>query len=280
MPIATVNNTPIAYELSEGGKDIVLLLPGLGTGMSYFEFAEPLLRKNFTTLLVDPRGIGRSVSDDKDYTAETWADDFAALLKHLGIRKAHVVGSSHGGSMAMAMADRHPDAVASLMILGGFSEFNTLIEINLRMRVNLVSKLGMGPEIADHVTMWTNRADFLDTPQGRKAVETIREAVMKNDPARYIAMVRSMQHFGRVLPEQKGEPKFTARLPNIHVPTLAVSGDSDHYIPAKLSKLIASEIPGARYHEIAQCGHIAVQERPEESVRVLAAFMEQHPLSA
>ena len=280
MTIATVNSTPIAYELNQGGKDVVLLLPGLGTGMSYFKFVEPLLRKDFTTLMADPRGTGNSVSSDKDYTAETWADDFAALLKHLGIRKAHVIGSSHGGSMAMAMADRHPDTVASLMVLGGFSELNTVMEINMRLRINIVSKLGMGPEIADHVTLWTNRAEFLDTPQGRQAVETNREAVMKNEPARYIAMVRSVQHWGRVLPEQKGEPKFTARLPGIRVPTLAMSGDSDHFIPASLSKLIAAKIPGARYHEIAQCGHIAVQEKPEESARVLTEFMKQHPLPA
>jgi pimeloyl-ACP methyl ester carboxylesterase len=273
MPIATVNNTPIAYELNESGKEIVLLLPGLGTGMSYFNFVEPLLRKDFTTLQVDPRGIGKSVSADKEYTAEIWADDFAALLKHLGIRKAHVIGSSHGGSMAMAMADRYPDAMASLMILGGFSELNTGMEINMRLRINIVSKLGMGPEIADHVTLWTNRAEFLDTPQGKQAVKTIHEAVMKNEPARYIAMLRSVQHWGRVLPEQKGEPKFTARLPGIRVPTLAVSGDSDHFIPASLSKLIAAKIPGARYHEIAQCGHIAVHEKPEETAGVLAEFI-------
>jgi 3-oxoadipate enol-lactonase len=280
MPIATVNNTTLAYELNEGGKDIVLLLPGLATGMSYFKFVEPLLREQFSTLLVDPRGIGKSVSDDEDYTAETWADDFAALLEHMRIRKVHVAGSSHGGSMAMALADRHPRVVGSLITLGAFSELNTMMEINLRLRINMVSKLGMGTEISDHVTMWTNRAEFLDTPEGRKAVETNRQAVMKNDPTRYIAMVRSMQHFGRVLPEQEGEPKFTERLPGIRVPTLAVSGDSDHYIPASLSRLIAAEIPGAQYHEIAQCGHIAVQEKPEESARVLAAFMQQHPLTA
>jgi pimeloyl-ACP methyl ester carboxylesterase len=62
------------------------------------------------------------------------------------------------------------------------------------------------------------------------------------------------------------------------VPTLAVSGDSDHFIPASLSKLIASKVPGAKYHEIAQCGHIAVQEKPEETAGVLAAFMKAHPL--
>lgn len=274
MPTTQVNGTTLAYEVNGGSGDPILLLPGLGTGMTYFKFFEPILREKMTTILVDPRGLGGSVSEDADYTAEIWADDFAALLDDLGIGSAHVLGSSHGGSMAMAMADQHPEKVKTLIVAGGFSEFNTLMEINLRMRVNLVSKLGMGPEIADHVTMWTNRADFLDTEAGKAAVETNTKAVMGANKERYIAMVRSMQHWGRVLPEQEGEPKFTTKLPTLHHPTLAITGDSDHYIPAKLSKIIADGVPNGTYREVAECGHIAVQERPKEMASEVLAFLE------
>lgn len=276
MAIANVNNTVISYEINGQGKEVMLLLPGLATGMSYFKFVEPLLRVEATTVMVDPRGLGQSVSNDKEYTAEKWADDFAALLEHLGIKQVHVVGSSHGGSMAMAMADRHPGKLATLMVLGGFSELNKLMEINLRLRVNMVSKLGMGPEIADHVTMWTNRAAFLDTEQGIKAIESNTKAIMAANPERYIAMVRSMQHWGRVLPGQEGEPKFTTRLVRIKMPTLALTGDSDHYIPASLSKLIAEQVQDGEYREIKECGHIAVQEKPEETARCLLAFAKAH----
>ncbi len=279
MPLATVNGTSINYELNEGGgKDVLLLLPGLGTSMMYFKFVEPILRKKYTTLMVDPRGTGGSPSEDKEYSAETWADDFAALLKHLGIKRAHVAGSSHGGSMALAMSDRHPGVMQTSMILGGFSELTTGIEINLRLRINIVTKLGMGPEIADHVTLWTNRPEFLDTPQGKAAVETNHAAIMKNDKERYLAMIRSVLRWGRALPEQKGEAKFTKRLPKIRVPTLALTGDSDHFIPARLSKIIADGVPGGKYHEIKQCGHIAVQEKPEEAAKVMVAFMKAHAI--
>jgi len=276
MPVATVNSTPIAYEINGEGSETMLLLPGLATGMSYFKFVEPRLRTGARTVLVDPRGLGQSPSSDREYTAERWADDFDALLDHLDLKKVHVVGSSHGGSMAMAMADRHPGKLASLMVLGGFSEFTKAMEINLRMRVSIVSKLGMGPEIADHVTLWTNRPAFLDTEQGRQAVETNTRAIMAANAERYLAMVRSMQHWGRVLPEQAGEPKFTTRLPMIKVPTLALTGDSDHYIPASLSKLIADKVPNGEYREIRECGHIAVQEKPEESAAILLAFVRKH----
>lgn len=273
MPTVDVNNTQLAYALVGEGSETLLLLPGLATGMSYYKFVEPYLRNRLRLLLVDPRGLAGSPSDDTEYTSETWADDFAALVEKLDLGRVHVAGSSHGGSMALAMADRHPHAVASLSVIGGFSELNRVMEINLRMRINIVSKLGMGPEIADHVTLWTNRADFLDSPEGAAAVETNTQAIMNANPQRYIAMVKSMQHWGRVLPEQAGEPVFTTKLPSIRVPTLALTGDSDHYIPARLSRIIADGIPGAVYREISQCGHIAVQERPEETAELLFDFI-------
>lgn len=88
-----------------------------------------------------------------------------------------------------------------------------------------------------------------------------------------------MQHWGRVLPELAGEPKFTVRLPTIKVPTLALTGDSDHYIPARLSRLIADRIPKAEYKEIAVCGHIPVQEKPEETAKILKSFIRRHRMA-
>ena len=115
MPIASVNSTEIYYEV-KGSGDPIFLLPGLGRGTSYFDAIEPHLRKHYQTIVMDPRGIGRSSLKDKELTAEVWADDFAALADHLGIKSAHVLGSSHGGSMAMAMTLQHPALVKSLLL--------------------------------------------------------------------------------------------------------------------------------------------------------------------
>lgn len=63
-------------------------------------------------------------------TAEEWADDFAQLIRHLDLPSAHILGSSHGGSMAMAMALRHPSVVASLLLFGAFSELDRFIVLD------------------------------------------------------------------------------------------------------------------------------------------------------
>ena len=85
-----------------------MLIPGLGLDHTYYVLGEPILRERCETIVVDPRGIGLSRKDDVDHSAELWADDFAALIAALDLGSAHVLGSSLGGAIALAMAVRHP----------------------------------------------------------------------------------------------------------------------------------------------------------------------------
>ena len=272
MPTADVNGTQIYYE-AQGEGPPLLLIPGLGTGGGYFKLSEPLLRRSCKTILVDPRGIGRSDKRDADFVAETWADDFAALLDHLKLAPAHVLGSSHGGCMAMAMADRHPGKFRSLILVGAFAELDRALALNFELRIKMTAKLGLGEEIADHVALWTMRRDFLASPRGEEALGVLLGAVRQNTPERYMALCRSILQWGRKLPGQEKEPTFTSRLAAIRAPTLVITGDSDHMIPASFSKHIANHIPGARYVEIPECGHIPFLERPDKVSEIIARFV-------
>ena len=89
MPTASVNGTEIWYE-TQGSGHPLMLFPGLGMDHRYYRLGEPLLRDSCMTVLVDPRGVGRSRKDDPSevlYTSELWADDFAALVRAGGLGK-------------------------------------------------------------------------------------------------------------------------------------------------------------------------------------------------
>ena len=95
MALAEVNGTEIWHDVA-GSGEAILLLPGLGLDHGYYRLGEPLLRRELQTILVDPRGIGNSRKDSPDdvfYTPELWADDFAALVRHLDLGPVHVLGS-------------------------------------------------------------------------------------------------------------------------------------------------------------------------------------------
>ena len=275
MPTAPVNGTEIWYE-TQGSGHPLMLFPGLGMDHRYYRLGEPLLRESCTTILLDPRGVGRSRKDDPSevrYTSELWADDFAALAREAGWESVDILGSSLGGSIAQAMAVRHPDAVRSMIVVGGFSELDRAMEMNFALRKKIVAKIGMGEELADFMGLSTMTREFMDTDEGLAVMRANQENVRANDPDLYTAFLDSILSWGRRLPGQENEPLWTEKIRSVSCPTLVLTGDNDYFIPAKFSKIIAEAIPGAAYAEIPGGGHIPFIEKPEETAEAVAAFL-------
>lgn len=275
MATADINGTKIWYEIAGDGHPLILL-PGLGLDHRYYRFGEPLLRPHARTILVDPRGIGASQKDspkDVTYSAELWADDFAALLHHLGIAQADVLGSSLGAAMAQALALRHPELVRSLIVIGAFSELDRAIELNMTLRKKIIAGLGMGEEIADFMGLSTMTREFMETGDGLQIMQANQASVRNNAPEFYSAFIDAVLLWGRRLPYQKDEPLYTELIGNISCPTLCIAGDNDYFIPASFTKLIAERIPGARYAEVPSCGHIPFIEKPNETAALVVGFL-------
>jgi len=275
MPLAQVNGTEIWYE-AQGSGPPLMFFPGLGMDHTYYRLGEPLIREQARTILIDPRGIGLSRKDSPDdvsYTPELWADDFAALARHLGLQKVDILGSSLGGAMAMSFADKYPELTRSLIVIGGFSHLDRALETNFRLRQKIVSKLGMGEEIADLMGLSTMTREFMDTDEGRRIMQANQANIRNNAPELYIAFLNSILWWGRKLPGQENEPLFTARLKGFKVPTLVIAGDNDYFIPASFSKIIAESIPEAVYREVTSGGHIPFIEKPRETAALVIDFL-------
>lgn len=272
MTLAQVNGANIYFEAKGEGPPL-LLLPGLGRGTSYFDAIEPILRRDFQTIVVDPRGIGRSSKESRLITAEEWADDFSGLLGTLGLQSAHVLGSSHGGSMAMAMALRHPASVQSLLLFGAFSELNRFIVLNMDLRKRLARKVGMDVDLRDFISLWTFGHEALEKPGVEKYLEAQLAAVRLHTPETYANTCDSILHWGRKLPGQEGESTVTTLLHRIKCPTLVACGGLDFWIPAKFSKIIAQSISHSVYVDLPHCGHIAVRDDPDGCAELIKQFL-------
>ena len=120
MPDIEIDGATTLHYATSGAGEPILLIPGLGLDHNYYRFGIPLLSRHLQVLAVDPRGIGRSTKSPPPYTVEAWADDFAVMIDKLGRGPIHVLGSSLGGSMALALAQRHPGKLKSLIVVGGF----------------------------------------------------------------------------------------------------------------------------------------------------------------
>jgi pimeloyl-ACP methyl ester carboxylesterase len=281
MPLVQVNGTELWYSIDGTGEPL-MLFPGLGLDHTYYRLGAPLLKERFKLVLIDPRGIGQSRKDPPNqvtYTPELWADDFAALARHLKLDKVNILGSSLGGAMAMAFAEKYPDLTQALIVVGGFSELDRALETNFRLRKKIIAKLGMGEEIADFMGLSTMTREFMATEAGLQVMRANQANVRNNSAELYTAFLDSILWWGRRMPGQENEPLFTTRLKNIKCPALVIAGDNDYFIPTFFSKIIADNIPGAQYREVKNGGHIPFVEKPQETAALVTAFIDQETRS-
>jgi len=272
MPHASVNGVRLFYQLSGAGEPIVLI-PGLGLDHTYFRYAIPELERHFQVLAYDPRGTGQSDRPPGEYSTTLWANDLRQLLARLGIPEAHVVGSSLGGCVALDLVRQTPEAGKSLILVAAFSELDRALETNFRMRIRIVEQLGMSEVISDHVMLWTLSREFIETERGKQAAAGLLAGLSRNDPKLYVEFLKAILRFGRVLPGQEGEPKFTSYLSQINTPTLIVVGDRDILTPVAFSQKIRDLMPDSELAVIKNCGHITFIEQPEENTRLIVEFV-------
>src|ERR1043165_6398591 len=123
MPSFTHDGVKIAY-LDEGAGDPIVLVPGFASNkeVNWVQpgWVSPLTRDNRRVIALDNRGHGQSTKlyDPADYHTDLMAGDVAALIAHLGLERADVMGYSLGARISAVLAARHPESVRSL-ILGG-----------------------------------------------------------------------------------------------------------------------------------------------------------------
>ncbi len=272
MPHAKVNGADLHYIVSGTGEPI-LLIPGLGLDHGYYRLATPALSRHIKVFAVDPRGIGQSTKSEPPYSVEAWADDFAALIGELGNGPMHVLGTSLGGAMALALAVRAPETIKSLTVVGAFSELDRAAVLNFNLRARLIEHLGMSEEVADYMGLWTMSRSFVNSDEGYAQMKANQAIIKRNSTDLYLAFVRSVLAWGRCLPGQEAEPKFTSELSKISARTLVIGSANDQLIPLALSVKIAENIPGAKLHVMPDGGHIPFVEKPDEVTKIVLDFV-------
>jgi pimeloyl-ACP methyl ester carboxylesterase len=116
---ADVNGLKLYYEVYGQGKPLVLLHGSYMTIPMNWAAAIPLFAKDRQVIVAEMQGHGRTRDVAREFSYEFMADDVSALLGHLKIESADVLGYSMGGGIAFQVAIRHPERVRRLVILSG-----------------------------------------------------------------------------------------------------------------------------------------------------------------
>ena len=113
---ASVNGLQLYYEIHGAGEPLILLHGGLGAIQMFGEVL-PSLAQNRRVVAVDLQAHGRTADIDRPLSFELMAGDIVALIKHLGIEAADVMGYSLGGGVALRTAIQHPEVVRKLVLV-------------------------------------------------------------------------------------------------------------------------------------------------------------------
>lgn len=276
-----VNGLQVHYKMQGAGAPALVLLHGFGASTFSFEAVMPSLAELGTIIAFDRPAFGLTErptvaewGDQNPYTIEAQSDLTVELLERFGLTEAVLVGHSAGGSVAVVTALRHPARVKALVLVGAaVYEGGTPGWLGPLLRTPRMRRLG--PLIA------------------RRFARTGSELLVRawHDPSRispataegYEKPLRA-QGWDKALWElvMASQPlELAERLREVRVPVLVLTGDSDRIVPPEQSARLAAELANARLVTIADCGHLPQEERPEEFLEAVAAFLEelQFPIS-
>ncbi len=105
------------YE-EKGEGDALILLHGNGESLDYFSAQTEYFSKFFRTIAIDTRGHGKSPRGEMPFTIRQFADDLAEFMNEMKIERAHILGFSDGGNIALLFAIKYPERVDKLILNG------------------------------------------------------------------------------------------------------------------------------------------------------------------
>lgn len=121
---ADINGLKMYYEIYGQGSPLVLLHGGGSTIQTTFGSIIPLLAHNYQLIGIELQAHGHTSDRNTDLSFEQDADDVAALLQHLNIKKAAILGFSNGGTTALQLGVRHPQLVSKIIAASALCKRN------------------------------------------------------------------------------------------------------------------------------------------------------------
>ncbi len=245
-------------------RGTVLLLTGLGSKRLGWYRQLDVFGQTYRTIALDHRDTGDSDLASGPYTTADQADDAAAVLQALGIERAHIVGISMGGFIALELALRHPERVEKLVLTSTSAGGSAHVQPGPEM----LAMLGRERRGMDPGELSRQSYTLIMAPGYAERHPEVMERIVEN--ARY--RPQPAEAYMRQLQACMGHDAAD-RLGQIRAPTLVVHGEVDPLVPVENGKYLAQHIPGARLVLYPDTGHIPIIERADDYNRDVLAFL-------
>jgi 2-succinyl-6-hydroxy-2,4-cyclohexadiene-1-carboxylate synthase len=226
-------------------------------------------------IAVDLPGHGQTdaPADSARYRMEATVADLVALLDQLGVERAHVLGYSMGGRVALHLAAAHPERVATLILESASPGLATQAERAARVAADTALAASIGRDgIAAFVDRWEALQLWASQARLPDAVRAgLRAQRLNNRP---LGLANSLRGLGT-----GAQAPLHYRLADLPVPALVIAGMLDAKFAA-IARAMAAALPQGRLALVPEAGHAVHLEQPALFDRLVAEFLEEHALLA
>jgi pimeloyl-ACP methyl ester carboxylesterase len=272
MPTALVNGIKVHYQTRGTGPDVILAHGITSCVAQWYVEILPALARNYRVTAYDLRGHGLTDMTESGYTSEALARDLLALVDHLGIEHACVIGHSFGGTLAVHAALLQPERFRGLVLLdSGFACLR-----HLRVISDWAGWKTHGHDLA-HFGITLER--FLEIDRDQDVSAFIKQSLSIPVQAGFrkglSAMTPRVQrlldttHIGSEFRDIAGLTE--ASLSRITTPVLAIYGGTSPYV--KLAQHLSRIMPNCSYELLPDTDHFYAVEQPALVVERISPFL-------
>lgn len=262
----------IYYEIVGKGDPLLLIA---GTGCDHLWWAPQIeyFSRFFTVIACDNRGAGRSsiIENPSSYSSAVMADDLAALLEHLQLGPAHIIGHSLGSCIAQQLLIRHPQLIRSGQLHA------TWVRADEWLKRAFIGTSRYFTERKDPhfnwktIGMWVFSPIYLEERGPKNVAEIISNEFIRNP---YLNAYEGL--LGHLYADEHHDSREL--LKDVEVPTLVTAGELDVSIPPRYGWEAYTRLPSARWHLFTgpRSAHAYTIEMAEEFNHICLDFMKEH----
>lgn len=249
------------YEVFGSGPPLLLVTGLSGTAGFWAQHVEPLAEQ-FTLILHDHRGTGRSSHSQITYSVDQMADDALQLINHLGHDKVHFAGHSTGGAIGQTLALTHPERLDRVVLSATWAGKDPYFTMFFTWRKKLLLDVSREDYLRSILFAAKPPAWYRDHPE--ELAHLPLEFVDERVPDVHCAASRldAIMEFDR-----------RDELSQITAPCLVICTKDDIVTPPYLSEELAELIPGAELKLLPDGGHFYPQTRPDDFLAAVIGFI-------
>lgn len=257
-------------------RPVLVFLHGWAGSIRYWRSSAHALAGQFDCLLYDLRGFGRShlprpvpqAVEDLGYELETYADDLAILLDHLGLNRVYLNAHSTGSSIAVLFMAAYPDRVErTVLTCHGIFKYDALTfkAFHAFGRYVVILRPNWLKQIPGVDRMFMSR--FLHRPIPSQARKEFLEDFLTADFEAALGTIYTAV-------SERASIEMPQAYTQLTVPTLLVSGEHDQIIPVELGQQAAKLSPQVQHVVIPGTGHFPMLEDSETYLQLVKQFLQ------